>query len=153
MLQQARRRGIRVIGTASAARFDEVRRFGGIPVSYGAALEDRVRAVTDAPIVVALDTVGTSDAVDASLELVEDLRRIVTVAAPARAAADGFRAIAGSQPESAAFRDSIRADLIALAGAGELEVPIAGIFPLAEAIAATRMLATGHAGGKFALIP
>src|SRR5262249_21990713 len=44
LLQQAALLGLRVLGTCSPGRFDEVRRFGGEPVEYGAGLEDRVRA-------------------------------------------------------------------------------------------------------------
>ena len=153
VLQQARLRGIRVIGTASESRFEEVRRFGGIPVRYGSGLAARVRALADGQIGAALDAVGTDEAVDASLELVGDRRRIVTIAAAARATTAGILAIAGSMPESARFRDEVRSELIALAQNGDLVVPLARTFPLSEARAAHRLLATGHPGGKLALIP
>jgi NADPH2:quinone reductase len=154
VLQQARLRGIRVIGTASEARFDEVRTFGGIPVHYGPGLADRVRDLTDGPIAAALDAVGTDEAVDVSLELVSDRQRIVTIAAAAgRAGADGILIIAGSMPASARFRDEVRSELIALAQNGDLVVPLARTFPLSAAPAAHRLLATGHPGGKLALIP
>jgi NADPH:quinone reductase-like Zn-dependent oxidoreductase len=35
LLQQLAPLGVRAIGTASEANFDEVRRFGGEPVTYG----------------------------------------------------------------------------------------------------------------------
>lgn len=153
VLQQARLRDVRVIGTASPERFDEVRRFGGVPVRYGPGLIGRVRELAGARVVAALDAVGTEEAVDASLALVAERRRIVTIAAPARAVAEGFLAIAGSQPESARFRDEVRGELIALAQNGDLVVPLARTFPLDEAPAAHRLLATGHPGGKIALVP
>ncbi|MFJ6531154.1 NADP-dependent oxidoreductase [Microbacterium sp. NPDC091662] len=153
VLQQARLRGIRAIGTASEARLDEVRRFGGVPVRYGSGLSDRVRELADAPIAAALDAVGTREAVDVSLELVTDRGRIVTIAAAGRAGAEGILAIAGSMPESARFRDEVRGELTALAQNGDLVVPVARTFPLADALAAHRLLATGHPGGKIALIP
>lgn len=153
VLQQAALRGIRVIGTASRARFDEVRRFGGEPVEYGDGLAERVREIAAGPIAAALDAVGTDEAVDVSLELVADRTRIVTIAAAARAQTDGFEWIVGSQPESAVFRDEVRAGLIDLAARGLLVVPMARTYPLAEAPGALRFLAEGHPGGKFALIP
>lgn len=153
VLQQAAHRGIHVIGTASEARFDEVRRFGGTPIAYGEGLVERVRAVTDAPIVAALDAVGTDEAVDASLELVRDRERIVTIAAARRAERDGIRWIAGVLPDSQRFRDSIRGELVALAQQGLLEVSVARTYPLAEAREGVRFLAEGHPGGKLALIP
>lgn len=153
VLQQARLRGIRVIGTAGESRFDEVRRFGGIPVRYGSGLIERVRAAAGGPVAAALDAVGTDEAVDVSLELVADRGRIVTIAAFGRASDDGIRAILGSMPASARFRDEVRAELIALAQNGDLVVPVARTFPLDQAPEAHRFLATGHPGGKLALIP
>lgn len=153
VLQQARLRGIRVIGTASEARFDEVRRFGGIPVRYGAGLADRVREAAGGPVAAALDAVGTDEAVEVSLDLVADRGRIVTIAAFGRAGADGIRAIAGSMPASARFRDEVRGELVALAQNGDLVVPMSRMFALEQAPEALRFLATGHPGGKIALIP
>ncbi|WP_442923499.1 zinc-binding dehydrogenase [Microbacterium sp. KUDC0406] len=157
VLQQAAHRGIRVIGTAGARRADEVRRFGGLPVTYGDGLAGRVRAaMADAGIAAidaTLDAVGTTEAVDVSLELVPDRSRIVTIVAAGRARENGFRAIAGSLPDSTRFRDAARPRLIALAERGGLTVPVARTFPLAEAKEALRIVATGHPGGKLALIP
>ena len=152
VLQLARARGMRAIGTASERRFDEVRRFGGEPVAYGDGLEERVRALAPDGVDAALDCVGTDEAVDVSLA-VAPTERIVTIAAPARAQQEGFRAVVGRDPESAAFRDSVRAGLIALAARGELVVPMARTYPLEEAGAALAFLSDGHPGGKLALLP
>lgn len=153
ILQIARLRGIKVVGTSSTSSFDRVREFGGIPVEYGPGLVDRVRAASPHPIAAALDAVGTDEAVDVSLELVADRSRIATIAAPQRAAAEGFTALAGTAPESAEFRDAVRRSLIRLAGDGDLVVPVARTFPLAEAPAALTLVAGGHPGGKVALLP
>ncbi|MGO1508233.1 MAG: NADP-dependent oxidoreductase [Microbacterium sp.] len=154
VLQQAALRGIRVIGTASRARFDEVRRFGGEPVEYGDGLAERIPALTDDPIAAGLDAVGTDEAIDVSLELVADRSRIVTIAAAAaRAQAEEVQWIVGSQPESTRFRDEARAGLIDLASRGLLVVPMATTYPLGQAPEALRFLAEGHPGGKIALIP
>lgn len=152
VLQQAALRGIRVIGTASEARFDEVRRFGGIPIAYGEGLADRARAA-GGEISAALDAVGTDEAIDASLQLVEDRDRIVTIVAAQRAREEGIRWIVGSLPDSTRFRDGIRGELVDMAGRGDLVVPVARTYPLAQAIEATRFLAEEHPGGKLALIP
>ncbi len=153
-LQQARLRGIRVIGTASQERFDEVRRFGGEPVAYGDGLESRIREILgDGRIAAALDAVGTDEASDVSLALVPERNRIVMIAAAQRAALDGTRWIAGALPDSARFRDAVRPELTALAEQGKLVVPVARTYPLAQAPAALAVLAEGHPGGKLALIP
>jgi NADPH:quinone reductase-like Zn-dependent oxidoreductase len=153
VLQQARELGTRAIGTASEARFDVVREFGGIPVAYGPGLEDRVRAAAPDGIAAALDTVGTDEAADVSLALVSDRSRIVTIAAAPRAKADGFVAIGGQLPASAAFRDAVRPRLIQLAAEGKLVVPIARVFPLDDALEALELLSGQHPGGKLALEP
>ncbi len=153
LLQLLRPLGTRVIGTASERNADTVRRFGGEWVAYGDGLEARIRDRAPDGVDVALDCVGTDEAVDVSLALVADRSRIVTIAAPGRAQSDGIRAVGGAQPESAAFRDSVRQRLIDLAGAGELEVPVARTFPLAEALAAVHLLESQHPGGKLALLP
>lgn len=44
-VQLARRRGARMLGTASASGAETVREFGGEPVEYGDGLVDRVRAL------------------------------------------------------------------------------------------------------------
>jgi NADPH:quinone reductase-like Zn-dependent oxidoreductase len=153
VLQLARQRGARVIGTTSDAHRGAVERFGGEPVMYGDGLQQRVEELAPGGITVALDAVGTDEASDVSLALVADRGRILTIANMARAARDGFHAIGGAQPASAAYRDAIRPELIALAASGDLEVPIARTFPLTEAPAALDLLRGGHSGGKLALLP
>ncbi|MFT3660671.1 MAG: NADP-dependent oxidoreductase [Gordonia sp. (in: high G+C Gram-positive bacteria)] len=163
VLQLARRTGVVAVGTCGPDREEAVRRFGGHPVPYrpssdddpldGPALADRIRAAAPGPVAAALDCAGTPAAVAASLELVADRTRIVTVAAPAAARAHGFTALAGSQPISAAYRDSVRAELVALLAAGELEVPIARTFPLDRAREALALTASGRAHGKVVVVP
>jgi NADPH2:quinone reductase len=152
LLQQLAPFGVRAIGTASPANFDEVRRFGGEPVTYGDGLEERLRDLAPDGFSAAYDCVGTDEAVDVSLGLV-DPRHLVTIAAAGRAANDGFEAVGASRPDSAAFRDSNRPDLLARAARGELVVPVSRTYPLEDAAAALSFLAEGHPGGKLALIP
>lgn len=153
VLQQAKMLGAHVIGTADDQRFGEVRRFGGTPVAYGSGLEQRVREAASDGVAAALDCVGTGEAVDVSLAVVADRDRIVTIAAKQRASEEGFRAIGGRLPESQAYRDSVRADIIGLAAEGRLDVPVAGTYPLERALEAVDRLREGHPGGKLALIP
>jgi NADPH2:quinone reductase len=153
VLQQARLLGARVVGTASERNFEVVRRFGGTPVTYGEGLVDRLREAAPEGYAAALDTVGTDEAVEASLAVVEDRSRIVTIAAFGRAERDGIRLIGGAMPASAAFRASVRPRLVELAGSGQLVVPVARTFPLEEAPQALDLLRSGHPGGKLALLP
>jgi NADPH2:quinone reductase len=153
VLQQAALLGAQVIGTASEGSFDVVTRFGGVPVTYGDGLEQRVCEAAPDGVVAALDCVGTDEAVDVSLTLVADRDRIVTIAAQARAKADGITALGGAMPTSLAYRDAVRPDLVRLAGEGRLVVPIARTFPLADAMAAAELLISQHPGGKLVLEP
>jgi NADPH:quinone reductase-like Zn-dependent oxidoreductase len=84
---------------------------------------------------------------------VDDRARVVTIAAAGRAEKEGFRAIGGAMAASKAYRDSVRAELVRLAGEGRLEVPVARTFPLEDAPAAVDLLEGGHPGGKLALVP
>jgi len=152
VLQQAAMLGVRVVGTASGAGFERVERYGGVPVAYGDGLVERVRTAAPDGVAAALDCVGTEEAVAASLELVEDRRRIVTIAAADRAREEGFLAIGGTMPESKAYRDRVRGQLVTWAGTGRLEVPVARTFALADALAAVEVLRGGHPGGKLALV-
>lgn len=157
LLQQARVLGVRVIGTVGPDAEDSaerVRHYGGIPVAYGAGLRARIEAAAQgADIVAAWDAAGTDEAIDASLDLVVARDRIVTIVNPDRARDDGFLWIAGSRPESARFRDIARSRVLELAASGVLEVPLARTYPLADAVAAVRVVMTGHPGGKVALLP
>jgi NADPH:quinone reductase len=151
-LQQARLLGATVIGTASRANFDQVERFGGVPVEYGPGLEDRVRALAPGPVTVGLDTVGSDEAVDVSIALVADRRRLVTIANAARAKTDGLQWIGGSNPKSGPYRASQRERVLGLAAEKALSMPIARTFSLDDAPAAIAALMGPHGFGKLALV-
>ena len=152
VVQLATARGARVIGTASAHRQDELRAMGAEPVVYGLGLTDRVRALAPAGIDVALDTVGTDEAIDTSAELVTDRTRIATIANFAKAPALGIQVLTGGGP-TAELRAQARAELVELAGQGKLTVKVDRTFPLGDAAAAHAYLKGGQAKGKLALIP
>jgi NADPH:quinone reductase len=152
VLQQGRRIGVRVVGTASPANFDLVRRFGGTPVAYGPGLLDRVREAAPEGIAAALDTVGSDEAGDVSLALVGDRQRVVTIAAAPRARADGYVFVGASNPESGPFRAAARGRILKLAADGDLVVPMARTFAFEEAPAALAMLTRPHPPGKIALM-
>jgi NADPH:quinone reductase-like Zn-dependent oxidoreductase len=122
-------------------------------VAYGAGLEGRVRAAAPEGIAAALDCVGTDEAVDVSLAVVSERARVVTIAAKQRGVDVGIRVIGGDLPDSAAYRDGVRADLVRLAAQGSLEVPMARSYPLERALDAAELLLGRHPGGKVALLP
>ena len=149
-VQLAVARGARVIATASPARHDQLRGYGAEPVAYGAGLADRVRAI--GRVDAALDLVGTDEALDTSVELVADRSRIATIAGFARAGALGIAALTGADGGQE-IRDAARAELLALAADGKVQVTVDRVFSLGEAAEAHRYLQAGHARGKVVLVP
>jgi NADPH:quinone reductase-like Zn-dependent oxidoreductase len=147
--------GARVIATAGHAGHDRLRRLGAEPVTYGEGLLDRVRALAPDGVDAALDLVGTDEALDTSLALVADRDRIATIAGFQRGLAEGIRVLGGAPgaDPGEAIRDAARLQLVALAEAGKLEVPVARAYPLEEAAAALTELAAGHTHGKIVLVP
>jgi len=154
LVQLLRAAGVAVVGTASAGNRELVERFGATWVPYGDGLADRVRTVTGA-IDAAFDCVGTDEAIDVSVALLTEsgatTEHFVTIANSRRARAEGLTFIAGSIPENAAYRDSVRAQVIAKAAAGELVLPLGPSYPFEEAQAALHLLKAGHPGGKVTL--
>jgi len=147
--------GARVIGTASESGHALLREFGAEPVLYGAGLQERVRALAPGGVDAAVDCVGGDEALDTSLALVADRGRIVTLLARPRAFDAGIGVIGaapGADPGTE-IRAAARLELARLASDGKLRVVVAATYPLAEAAAAHRLLATGHAHGKIVLVP
>ena len=91
-VQLARLRGARVIATAGERNHDLLRELGAEPVAYGDGLLERVRALAPEGVDVALDLVGSDEAMDVSLALVADRDRIASIANFARGAPRGHQA-------------------------------------------------------------
>jgi NADPH:quinone reductase len=155
VVQLAVAEGVRVIGTAGEASHEELRRLGAEPVRYGEGLVERIRALAPGGVDAAIDSVGTDEAIDTSLELVADRRRIATLAAAARGLEVGIQALGSAPGADPGFeiRSTSRLDLVQRAEKGLLEVRVAATYPLAQAAEAHRELATGHAHGKIILLP
>lgn len=151
--QLALARGATVIGTARAANHEHLRELGVTPVEYGDGLLDRLRDLAPDGVDAAIDTAGTDEAVDASLTLVGDRSRIVTIVAFGRAEKDGFRSIGAADPDSTRIRREARVEIVELAGRGGLDITVAKTFPLADAARAHTELQGHHPRGKFVLVP
>ena len=147
--------GARVIGTAGESGHAVAREFGAEPVTYGAGLEGRVRALAPGGVDVAIDAVGGDEALDTSLALVPQRERIVTLLASRRAFDSAIKVIGGAPgaDPGTEIRDAARLELARLAEKGKLRVVVAATYPLAEAGAAHRALADGHTHGKIILVP
>ncbi len=146
-VQLARRTGATVIGLASPVHHEWLTAHGVIPVSYGDGVAGRIRQAADS-VDAFIDTVG-SGYVQLALELGAAPGRIDTIAdfaAIARYGVKGDGNAAGASP-------AVLAELAALIADGQLEIPIAATFPLAEVREAYRRLAKGHVQGKIVLLP
>ena len=146
-VQLARRAGAQVIGTASAGNQDDVRSLGAIPTLYGDGLVERVRELAPDGIDAVLDAAGKG-ALPASVELRGgSTERIVTIADPA-AFEMGITFSSGVAGDRSSDALVLVANLVAT---GEVSLPPARVFPLADAAAAHRESENGHGRGKIVL--
>jgi NADPH:quinone reductase-like Zn-dependent oxidoreductase len=153
-VQLAGARGARVIATARPSTHDLLRELGADPVAYGPGLVDRVRALTPR-VDAAIDTVGTDEALDSSLELGVEPLRIASIAAFERGGRLGIRLLGsgpGAEPGDE-LRLAARRQLVAEAAAGRLRVVVAATYPLEQVRQAHRALSGSHAPGKIVLTP
>lgn len=150
--------GATVIATGSPARFEQLRALGAIPVAYGEGLIDRVREAAPQGVTVALDCIGTDEAIEVSKQLVADHDRIATIVRGPDAAELGIRAFSGGSPiplsdEELAWRDEAVPLTVNLIEAGDFQVELGAELPLAEAARAHELVEQHAAGGKIILVP
>ncbi len=153
--QLALLRGAVVVGTASAANQKLLTDAGVKAVVYGEGLAERVRAELPEGVDVALDTVGTDEALDVSAELVADRGRIATIAGFEKGAQLGIRMLGGGPGADPGrdIRTAARPELVKLAQEGKIDIVVGRTFPLEGAIEALELVASGHPGGQVALRP
>jgi NADPH:quinone reductase-like Zn-dependent oxidoreductase len=155
VVQLAIQRGARVIATASTANHDYLRSLGAEPVAYGPGLTDRVRAVAPDGVDVALDLVGSDEALETSLALVPDRDRVLTIAAFGRAPELGIHLIGngpGADP-GLEIRPRGRAEALRLLEKGAIDIPIERTYSLSEVADAHRASMTRHRSGKLVVVP
>ncbi|MGY4102862.1 NADP-dependent oxidoreductase [Nocardia sp. R16R-3T] len=147
-VQLLRARGATVLGIASEANHDWLRKAGVIPVAYGAGLIDRIRAAAPAGVDAFIDTFG-AEYVDLAIELGVAVERIDTIINFAAAERYGVK----TDGNAAAGTVDVLAELADLAAAGTVEVPIAATYPLDKVQEAYRELEQRHTRGKIVLRP
>ncbi|WP_084534490.1 NADP-dependent oxidoreductase [Nocardia yamanashiensis] len=143
VLQIARERGIKVIGTAGPANQDYVRSLGATALTYEAGWPDRARR--HGPIDAALDLNGTGVLRDL-LDLTGNPDTVVTIAdLEASLLGIRFAGVGGSTPEALA-------EAVDLIARGKLHIPIARSYPLTEAASAHADSQAGHTRGRRVLL-
>jgi NADPH:quinone reductase-like Zn-dependent oxidoreductase len=139
-VQLARLAGATVIGTASPANHDYLRRLGAVPVAYGESLPHSVRLVARRLPTVVLDAAG-GEAIAQSVVLGVPPDRIGTIVASSH----GARVVRSP-------RDPARlAEVVELAARGVLAMPVRA-YPLSDVAAAHAAVESRHGRGKVVLI-
>jgi NADPH:quinone reductase-like Zn-dependent oxidoreductase len=148
-VQLAGREGAAVVGLASPANHDWLRDHGVIPVTYGDGTAARVRAAAPHAPSAFIDTYG-GDYVELALnELGIPAERVDTIVRFDAVEKYGVKAEGNAAGASA----TVLAGLAGLIAVGDLEIPIAATYPLAQVREAYAELAKGHLRGKIVLIP
>lgn len=143
-VQLARHFGVRVIGTASAAKKDFVESLGAVHVPAGPGVVDRVRAVAPDGVDAVYDLVG-GDALRAVAELLTDRKRLISAGGKPLAVELGGAAVVRAR--TAAVLDEVAR----LAVSGAFRTYVTQTYPLAEAAAALRAVESGHTRGKIVI--
>jgi NADPH:quinone reductase-like Zn-dependent oxidoreductase len=146
--QLARRTGATVIGLAGPANHDWLRGHDIAPVAYGEGQAERIRAAAGDEIDAFIDTFG-GGYVELAIDLGVAPERINTIIDFEAVPRYGVKA-EGTHSVATAER---LAELAQLAADGELEIPIAATFPLADVRDAFRRLEQRHGRGKIVLLP
>jgi NADPH:quinone reductase-like Zn-dependent oxidoreductase len=137
-----------VIGLASEPHHEWLRAHGVIPVTYGEGAADRIRETSGGRLDAFIDTFG-SGYVELALELGVRPERIDTIIDWATAQKYGVKtdgSAVGASPE-------VLAELAKLIDEGQLEVPIANVYPLDHVREAYSELERRHTLGKIVLKP
>jgi len=144
-VQIALARGARVIGTTGEANHDYLRQLGAEPTTYGEGLVERVRELGGAEL--AFDTAGRG-AIPDLVEITGSPDKVITIA-DYSAPQYGVR-VTGASDGRAVHALAEAAQLFV---EGKFSLPVAGVFPFAEAAEAHRLSEAGHVRGKLILTP
>jgi NADPH:quinone reductase-like Zn-dependent oxidoreductase len=149
-VQLAKRSGASVLGIAGASNDAWLTAHGAVPVNYGNDLGKRLKAAARNGAVDAfLDFFGGGYVELAVTELGVAPQRVDTIIDFAAVGKFGVKA----DGNAAAANAGVLAELAKLVAAGELEVPIAEVFPLGDVRQAYRSLEQRHTRGKIVLRP
>jgi deazaflavin-dependent oxidoreductase (nitroreductase family) len=145
-VQLAKHRGATVIGLASPANHEWLVAHGVIPVSYGDGVAERITAAAGGTVDAFIDTFG-ADYIKLAINLGVAPQRIDTIINFADAARYGTKTDGNSKAATA----EVLTELLDLIDRGELEVPIAATYPLADVRDAFRDLERRRTRGKIVL--
>lgn len=146
-------RGLRVIATAGPTYAQRLRELGATVTSYGDGVVQRVKAASDGPVDLVLDTAPVGGALPDLVEIAGgDPRRVLTISDVEAAARLGVRDTFHEAPALLSHRFEAFPEFARRAADGSFTVPIARTFPLEDWRAALEISLTGHAHGKLLLM-
>jgi NADPH:quinone reductase-like Zn-dependent oxidoreductase len=149
-VQLAKRAGATVLGIAGPSNDDWLTAHAVVPVNYGDGLANRLRdAAPDGRIDAFLDFFGGSYVELAVTDLGVDPERVDTIIDFPAIERFGVKGEGNADASEA----SVLGELAALIAAGELEVPVAEVYPLDRVQEAYRTLEQRHTRGKIVLRP
>ena len=149
-VQLAKRAGATVLGIAGPSNDDWLTAHGVVPVNYGDGLADRLRdAAPDGQIDAFLDFFGGGYVELAVTELGIDPQRVDTIIDFPAIERFGVKFEGNADAADA----KVLAELADLIAAGELELPVAQVYPLDQVKGAFRTLEQRHTRGKIVLRP
>jgi NADPH:quinone reductase-like Zn-dependent oxidoreductase len=147
-------RGLRVIATAGPAYAGRLRDLGAAVTGYGDGVVARVKAISDGPVDLVLNTAPVGGALPDLVEIAGgDPRRVLTISDFEAAGELGVRDTFHEDPALLSHRYQAFPEFAQLAADGRFTVPIAATFPLEDWRAALDVSLTGHARGKLLLLP
>jgi NADPH:quinone reductase-like Zn-dependent oxidoreductase len=147
-VQLAITRGARVVGTGSPANETFIAQLGAIPTTYGPGLPERVRALHDGPVDLALDVAGAGSLPEL-IAITGTAASIVTIA-DFTASQLGVRLSIGDLGGEPTGHHGL-ATAAALSGEGRFRVPVQEVFSMAQAARAHAFAAQGPRQGKIVL--
>ncbi|HEX7660157.1 MAG TPA: NADP-dependent oxidoreductase [Pseudonocardiaceae bacterium] len=147
-VQLARRAGATVIGLAGATNRQWLSDHGVIPVRYGEGVGERIREASHGKVDAFIDTFG-GGYVDLAIQLGVPKDRIDTIIDFAAIEKYGVK----SEGNAAGATADVMAELAKFVADGELEVPIAKVYPLDQVREAYQELEKRHTRGKIVLMP
>jgi NADPH:quinone reductase-like Zn-dependent oxidoreductase len=149
-VQLAKRAGATVLGIAGPSNDDWLTAHGATPINYGDRLANRLRdAAPDGKIDAFLDFFGGGYVDLAVTELGVEPQRVDTIIDFAAIEKFGVKFEGNADAADAA----VLAELAGLVAAGELEIPVAEVYPLDDVKDAYRTLEQRHTRGKIVLRP
>ena len=149
-VQLAKRAGATVLGIAGPSNDDWLTAHGVVPVNYGDGLANRLRdAAPDGRVDAFLDFFGGGYVELAVSELGIDPQRVDTIIDFPAIERFGVK----FEGNANAAEARVLAELADLIAAGELEVPVARVYPLDQVKEAFRTLEQRHTRGKIVLRP